>query len=74
MVSLDDADGGARCGGVPTARREDGHAHGVELREASCSIWEAPFERRRGCRSGKSQGSLLRSLIGFAAKRINERQ
>ena len=27
MISLDDPDGG-RCGGVPAARIEDGHAHG----------------------------------------------
>ena len=37
-MSLDDANGGARCGGVLTARREDGHAHGLELKEASCSM------------------------------------
>ena len=52
-MSLDDANGGARCGGVLTARREDGHAHGLELKGGSCSRWEAPFDRRRGCRSGK---------------------
>ena len=34
VVSLDDANGGARCGGVLTARREDGHAHGLEGKEA----------------------------------------
>ena len=45
VVSLDDANGGARCGGVLTARREDGHAHGLELKEASCLIQEAPFDR-----------------------------
>ena len=53
VVSLDDANGRARCGGVLTARREDGHAHVLELKEASCSIWEAPSEGRRECRSGK---------------------
>ena len=37
-MGLDDADGGARCGGVLTARREDGHAHGLEFKEASCSM------------------------------------
>ena len=38
VVSLDDANGGPRCGGVLTARREDGHAHDLELKEAACSV------------------------------------
>ena len=44
VVSLDDANSGARCGVVLAARREDGHAHGLEVKEVSCSIWEAPFD------------------------------
>ena len=27
MMSLDNTDGWIRCGGVPTARRQDGHTH-----------------------------------------------
>ena len=38
VVSLDDADGGARCSGVLPGRRKDGHAHGLELKGASCSV------------------------------------
>ena len=39
-MSLDDADGGMRCGGVLTARREDGHAHdwGVEGLDLKLSV------------------------------------
>ena len=63
VVSLDDANSRARCGGALAARGEDRHAHSLEVKEVSCSIWEAPFDRRSLMKSAATMNNERRQLM-----------